>query len=207
MLVSGSDGDSRLHDLPALTSASGAAESESVSTSMGIRLTEDQNVMEPSHGGVLQLRHQRGQQILECPFVWLPCVLGFSDVREWIQHSLTHFQHVDPSTSNECCFCDAVFKADTGIASWCKRMMHVLDHHLEGRRLACGRPDFALFEYLWQKRVISEIDYRDLMTNNRDGLRAMAPYPSPPVSPDEPPVVYTETYRNTQRYRHRQRGR
>lgn len=132
MLVSRSDGDSDFQSLPALTNASGSAVPGSVSTSMGIRQTRDQNVLAQDQSGVLQARPRHSPPIFECPFFWLPCGYGFSDVTQWIHHSLIHFRHVDPSTSNACCFCEAVFTGETGIDSWQRRMIHVSDHQREG---------------------------------------------------------------------------
>lgn len=39
------------------------------------------------------------------------------------------------------------------------------EHTRNGQRLATSRPDFHLFKYLWQQRVINDTDYQELMGN------------------------------------------
>jgi len=39
------------------------------------------------------------------------------------------------------------------------------EHMRNGQTLATSRPDFHLFKYLWQQRVINDIDYQELMGN------------------------------------------
>ena len=81
-------------------------------------------------------------------------------------------------------------------------MQHVSLHHCLGHGLRHARPDFALFKYLYNHRLISDAEYRDLKGNSRDRTQraaAAASYPTPPTSPDSavpqapPGPVYTET--------------
>lgn len=191
-------------DLPAITRESSVATSTSISSSFGIRQLSDQRLLDQDNGGALILPHWHTPQILECPFNHLFCYETFSSMEDWITHSLTHFGTVGPSTSNKCCFCEAVFNFPTGLHSWVERMNHVAHHHKIGHKLAHAQPDFELFTYLWNHRLIKNHVYRDLKGNNEDRSRAVAAYPSPPVSPNERSVAYTETARNTRRERERQ---
>ena len=219
MLPSGNSEVSRHSSLPALTIATSRTTS-SVASSMGIRALEDhQRILEQDHGGVLVVPQLLGQRILECPFnlVFL-CPLTFSDEKDWIEHSLKHFMTerrvmVDPPTSNSCCFCDKQFYSPTPCQSWGERMRHVCLHHCLGHHLGHARPDFALFKYLFNNRLISDAEYRDLKGNseNRTQRAAAASYPTPPTSPDSPVAqatsvpVYTETNRGPRGDRNRRR--
>lgn len=124
-------------------------------------------------------------------------------VGRWVKHSMTHFRHVGPPDSNKCCFCDEPFKSMPGLSSWAQRMEHVAYHHLLGCRLAHGRPDFELYNYLWNNRLISDADYRDLKGNNDERSQAAQAYPSPPESPEEQPRAYTNTYSSSRIRRER----
>lgn len=41
-------------------------------------------------------------------------------------------------------------------------MEHVAWHHLAGQNLSHARPDYKLFRYLWEERIISSAEYREL---------------------------------------------
>ena len=220
MLPSGNSEASRHSSLPALTIATSHTTS-SVASSMGIRASQDQQrILEQEPGGALVVPPLRGQRILECPFnVAFFCPLTFSNEEDWLKHSLEHFctkertkRIINPPTSNQCCFCDAKFHSSTPFKSWGERMHHVCLHHCLGHRLGHARPDFPLFRYLFDNRLISNADYRDLTGNNHNRTQraAAALYPTPPTSPDSPqmpPVpVYTETYSGSRGDRDRRRS-
>lgn len=207
MLVGGSeDTSSQSHDLAALTTSPSLATSESLPSSVGIRQLEIANsrLLAEGEGGVLVVHPVRAEGNLECPFNLLFCLQTFSNVEEWVQHSMTHFRGVAPPDSNQCCFCDAKFVSSNAISSWAKRMVHVAYHHQCGCRLAAARPDFELYTYLWNKRLITDGEHRDIKGNHEDRARAARAYPSPPESPEEP-RAYTDTYSNSRRRRERQR--
>lgn len=110
---------------------------------------------------------------LQCPFHFLGCKEEFHIWRErqWVKHSLTHFQtqgarryaglvrRVEPPKSCRCYFCKRKFSSLSGTACWKDYMNHI--HH-------CGLghewlpPDSTLIEYLWQEGLISGKTYRDL---------------------------------------------
>ena len=201
MLVSGSEHtrDSYAQDLAALTRASSLTANESVSSSMGARQLEGQRLLDQGPGGELVIRQLSAPKLFECPFNFLFCPMEFSGLNEWINHSLSHFGRMDPPVLNRCCFCNAIFQDHNGVSCWAERMNHVALHHRLGHRLAHARPDFELYTYLWNKRLISDADYRDLKGNNEDRSRAVAAYPSPPVSPNERSVAYVETNNSRKR--------
>lgn len=104
-------------------------------------------------------------RILECPFTFLFCFMKFSSLEERIEHSLSHFKRIGPSTSNICCFCEQTFNHPGGEQSWRQRMQHVALHHQLGSKLEYSRPDFQLFDYLWRNKLISTVEYTNLKGN------------------------------------------
>ena len=93
-------------------------------------------------------------------------------------------------------------------------MQHVRLHHCLGHRLGHARPDFVLFKYLFDNRLISDGEYRTLKgsSHNRAQRAAAAPYPTPPTSPDSPVAqmppgpVYAETNSGSRDDRNRRRS-
>lgn len=195
MLLSGSDHTrtSTSEDLAALTRTSSLTYSESESSSIGIRQLGSQRILSQGPDGELVVPPVTRTPILECPFNLLFCFMAFSSLDEWINHSLSHFQNINPSTSNVCCFCEAIFRNQNGKSSWKERMHHVAMHHHLGHKLAHAQPDFQLFQYLWQNRLITSADYRELKGNSRNRAHAAATYPSPPVLQNRGNATYTET--------------
>lgn len=204
MLVSGSEHTrhSYAQDLAALTRTSSLTTNESVSSSMGARQLEGQRLLDQGPDGELVIRQLSAPKRFECPFNFLRCRMEFSSLDEWKNHSLSHFGRMGPPVLNRCCFCDAIFQNPNGVSCWAERMNHVAFHHQVGDRLAHARPDFELYTYLWNKRLISNAEYRDLKGNYEDRSRAIAAYPSPPVSPNERSVAYVES-NNSRRPRNR----
>ncbi|KAL9612239.1 MAG: hypothetical protein Q9167_003152 [Letrouitia subvulpina] len=202
MLLSDSDHtqDSATQDLAALTRASSLTDWESVSSAMAIRQLGEGRLLDQDHDGVLVVPPLRTPRILECPFNLMYCPLTFSDSTEWIIHSLEHFGPVGPPEKNRCCFCDQQFHSDDGVRSWQDRMLHTAGHHRIGHRLAHARPDFELYTYLWQKRVINNAAYRDIKGNSEGRARHVQNYPTPPVSPQEQTSTpFTQTNSNSRR--------
>lgn len=210
MLLSNCDHtqDSATEDLAALTRASTLSEIDSVSSAMAIRQLGEGRLLDQDPDGVLVVPPLRMPRILECPFNLMYCPLTFSDSTEWILHSLGHFGRARPPKKNCCCFCDLEFHSDDGIRSWQDRMLHIAMHHQLGYRLAHARPDFELYTYLWQKRVISDAAYRDIKGNSEGRARHVQNIPTPPVSPQEQTSTpFTQTYSNSRREQDRRRGR
>ena len=197
-MLPGSSSQGTRHDsLPALTLATSRTAS-SIPSSIGARALENQQrILEEGPDGVLTVPPLSGRRILECPFnLAFLCPLTFSNEDDWMRHSLQHFikdgRKIEPPLVNKCCFCDREFFSSTRFQSWGERMRHVCLHHCLGHRLAHARPDFALFKYLFDHRLISDGDYRDLKGNSR-GRSQRVGYPTPPTSPNSPEVpVYQE---------------
>jgi len=159
--------------LAALTNTSSARSPSSISSSRAI----PSRTLELDTHGALQIAPLR-PPIFECPFNFLSCRRTFTRYDEWYHHSLEHFGLVTPPKSNKCCFCDKVFRTNDGNLSWRHRMEEIATHHQLGHTLAHARPDFDLFLYLWQNRIIDNGLYKELMGRSRQNA-----YPTPPVSP------------------------
>ena len=204
MLVSCSEHTSS-HDLAALTTSPSLAASESEHSSFGVRQLEYQNPrrLANGEGGVPVVDYTRTEGNFECPFNFLLCLRTFAKMDDWIRHSMTHFGRAGPPDSNQCCFCPARFSPSPSMSSWARRMEHISCHHRLGSRLADARPDFELYNYLWNKHLLSDADYRDLKGNQAGRSQAAQAYPSPPESPEE--RVYTDTYSSSRARRGRGR--
>lgn len=187
MMMTGGDHtrDSWTEDLAGLTSGTTRSNSESIPTSVGARGTEPHRLLEGDPGNALRIPRLRAHRILECPFNFLECIMTFRIFDDWFKHSLEHFGDVGPSTSNGCCFCDETFNSTDGMQSWRNRMQHLELHHQLGHRLATARPSFQLYDYLWNKKLISTAVYKNLKGNSP------AAYASP----------YTKTHSNRPRDR------
>ena len=205
---SGSAGTSMLHSgnssLAALTFDSNTTRTtSSVSSSIVIRDMEGQrqNILDWNGGpdDPLQIPPINSQPLFECPFNYLDCFLGFVDVNEWFCHSLQHFGRHGPPNFSKCGFCDAEFRAVTGMECWRERMAHVELHYYQPRcRLAHARPDFKMFEYLWNKHLIPVEVYKDLLGKSNN--RANQAYLSSPCLSS--PVTLTYDSRRDRRERH-----
>ena len=82
-------------------------------------------------------------------------------------------------------------------------MEEIASHHQLGHRLAHARPDFELFKYLWDKRLIEDAHYKNLM-----GAKGLSAYSTPPTSPNSPiaPISYDSVYTVTHNGRARGQG-
>jgi hypothetical protein len=97
------------HDLPTLTRVSSIATTKSESSSLGARqmvISDSRLLLAEEEGSVLVDNRVPAQGNLECPFNLLFCFKTFSNMEDWVGHSLTHFSNVGPPDYNHCCFCD-----------------------------------------------------------------------------------------------------
>ena len=199
MLLSGDS------SLAALTRASSAASLPSASSAMGGRALEYGRVLRADQHDVLQIPPLSPTIVFECPFQFNHCLLTFTNYSQWFNHSLEHFKRHDPPAKNKCCFCDKEFNETNGLTSWKRRMEEIASHHQLGHRLAHARPDFELFKYLWDKKIIGDAHYKNLM-----GAKGLSAYSTPPTSPNSSTAsptsdaVYTVTHDGRRRG---QRGR
>ncbi|KAI8934941.1 hypothetical protein NX059_008608 [Plenodomus lindquistii] len=137
----------------------------------GVPLLEDRN-------GILQVppAHPR-LPIYECAFWFLNCPAIFSDKDDWETHCLAHFRGEEPPRSVQCPLCDWSASCDDGSTAWNHRMQHLAyAHTMLGQTLRTSRPDFHLFQHLWQKRLIDDHDLKELKGGNHNLTRAQGNY-------------------------------
>lgn len=166
MLQSGADrtqsSTNPSNDLPALipTSSRSSADSRKSSDTIDPLISEHMWLQE-GPDGVLEAPEPA---ILQCPFNFLLCFLTFADFGQWFSHSLTHFRPENPPTRMKCCFCDESFENPNGQECWWRLLEHVELHHRQGENLADFPPNISLIEYLRNRKLIPDADYRLLKT-------------------------------------------
>ncbi len=196
------------HDLPTLIRASSIATTKSESSSLGARqlmISDSRLLLAEEESDVLVDNRVPAQGNLECSFNLLFCFKTFSNMEDWVGHSLTHFSNVDPPDYNHCCFCDARFSSSSEITGWARRMKHVACHHRLDVKLTYARPDFELYTYLWNNRLITNAEYRGLKGNNEDRSRAARAYSPHPEFSEESSKIYIDTNSNSRTRRNRER--
>jgi hypothetical protein len=181
-----------LYDYSEATPTETSVDTGLASRFSGVPLLEEVN-------GVLERRPgQVRQPAFECTFWFLSCPYISYDQDEWRTHCLSHFRAEEPPKSVQCPLCNEFqYTSDNGWTSWNVRMDHVACHHLLGTTLRASRPDFHLFQHLWQKRLIDDHDLKELKGGNHNLTH--------------PPSNFTETNgrggrRRDQRQRHQPLG-
>ena len=109
-------------------------------------------------------------RVLECPFNELACFQTFADSREWVTHSLTHFDSAAPPITNRCNFCDKQFHSSEVAQSWTERMNHVALHHGLGHKLTGARwvNTVYIYTHMYENGLLS-IDFLcELVGRERD---------------------------------------
>lgn len=136
-----------------------------------VPLLEDRN-------GVLERPlNQIRAPVFECAFWFLGCSYISPDEDEWKIHCLAHFRGEEPPRSVQCPLCDWRGTCDDGRTAWDARMMHIAySHTMIGHTLKTSRPDFHLFQHLWQKRLIDDQDLKELKGGNHNLTRRPANY-------------------------------
>lgn len=99
----------------------------------------------------------------QCAFPFLGCTFRSVDLDEWMTHCFAHFHPIGPPRAWQCPLCPQAGMMPNGHDAWRLRLHHVAGHHQAGESLSTARPDFALFKYLRDKRIIDDTKYRDLM--------------------------------------------
>ena len=132
----------------------------------GVPLLEDNN-------GVLERQSTLMRRpMYQCPFWFLSCSYVTEDVEEWRTHCLAHFRGEEPPRSVTCPLCDDLkLTCADGWTAWEYRMQHLADHHEAGHTLRTSRPDFHLFQHLWQKHLIDDQDLKELKGSSHHNLR------------------------------------
>ncbi|KAL6162833.1 hypothetical protein ACJQWK_11743 [Exserohilum turcicum] len=129
-------------------------------------------LLDEGHEGILEIPHAQARTpVYECAFWFLDCAYVSPNQEEWERHCLSHFRGEEPPLTVQCPLCD--WTAHTceggGHVAWAARMHHVASEHvMYGQTLRTSRPDFALFEYLWQRRLIDAEDLKELKAGNHN---------------------------------------
>ncbi|KAF2851059.1 hypothetical protein T440DRAFT_373212, partial [Plenodomus tracheiphilus IPT5] len=122
--------------------------------------------------------------IYECAFWFLGCGALFAARHEWETHCLSHFRGQEPPRSVQCPLCAWSAARDDGAHAWHLRMQHLADAHtMRGQTLRTSRPDFRLFQHLWQKRLIDDHDLKELQGGNHNLTRLPGNYVETNVRP------------------------
>ena len=100
----------------------------------------------------------------ECQFFFLGCEYRSDDLDEWKTHCLSHFQRHEPPKEVSCPLCPFRGAFSDGFEAWDIRLNHIAEHHQGGYSLAASRPDFALYQFLWKKKIIGDVDHKELRT-------------------------------------------
>ncbi|KAF2231803.1 hypothetical protein EV356DRAFT_437326, partial [Viridothelium virens] len=103
-----------------------------------------------------------------CCFYFLSCPYWSYNINDWKTHCRSHLHWNLPPSKVQCPYCDALGsqRFTNGAEAWEARMHHIADHHIRGARVEQARPDFGLFNYLWQVRVISNAQLHELRQNH-----------------------------------------
>jgi len=170
-----SSGETIRSEIPAVlphppTSIPSLADSSSPSNNLseGLDVSEPipiQGVQLLVPDGVEALEEEQPRPTFKCTFWFLNCHEVCANEDEWNTHCIVHFKGAKPPRSNTCPLCEAQFFDIDATESWKKRMTHLAEHMREGRSFALSRPEFPLFKYLWQQRIIGDVDYQELVGN------------------------------------------
>ena len=156
------------------TEATATATDTSVSTGLASHLSGGPLLEE--HNGILHLPPPPARPpVFECAFWFLGCGAIFPGREEWETHCRAHFRGEDPPRRVQCPLCDWQTACDDGTQAWDLRMHHLADHHtMLGHTLRTSRPDFHLFQHLWQKRLIGDQDLKELRGGNHNLVTPLA---------------------------------
>jgi hypothetical protein len=129
----------------------------------GVPLLED-------HNGILEIPQAQFRfPVFECAFWFLNCGYVSSNREEWETHCRSHFRGEEPPQTVQCPVCDWSAKFESGWTAWDMRMQHLaLEHTMRGQTLRTSRPDFELFRFLWNRRLIDEQDLKELNGGNHN---------------------------------------
>jgi hypothetical protein len=152
---------------PCYTGTEATPTETSISTGLAnhlpcVPLLEDNSVLE------LPATHVQ-TPVYECAFWFVSCEYISRNQEEWITHCESHFRGEEPPQKVQCPLCDWTATSEDGRASWSARMQHIAyEHTMLGHTLRTSRPDFDLFHHLWQKRIIDDQDYKELLRGNNN---------------------------------------
>lgn len=150
--------------VPALTRGNSTASSAG-SADTGLASALDNISLLSTHNGVLEApnRYLPNADLI-CPFQILDCEVAFSDIRLWKNHVFFHFKgHPCPKTAT-CFLCDKSFmqrREDRPDRAWNEMLSHLAnDHYRRGQRLATVRTDFSLMRWMYNRRIITDAEFK-----------------------------------------------
>ncbi|KAL9105356.1 MAG: hypothetical protein Q9227_009444 [Pyrenula ochraceoflavens] len=124
---------------------------------------------EEGNPGVLLVPYTpRAPGDLVCPFQFLDCVKRFEYRSEvpWRTHTMTHFRGFLPPPKALCPLCSVEFESPNNAKAqlaWDSMLSHLSQtHFLRGETLKLSRPNFDLYKWMWQRRLMSSKMYKDL---------------------------------------------
>ncbi|KAF1829974.1 hypothetical protein BDW02DRAFT_583234 [Decorospora gaudefroyi] len=150
------------------TNTDGTPTETSISTGLASRFTGVPLLEE--HNGVLEIppAHFRAP-VYECAFWFLNCAYVSQNREEWETHCTSHFRGEEPPQTVHCPLCDWAATCEFGWTAWNMRMQHLaFEHTMRGQTLRTSRPDFDLFRFLWQRRLIDDQDLKELNGGNHN---------------------------------------
>ncbi|KAJ4297474.1 hypothetical protein N0V90_005366 [Kalmusia sp. IMI 367209] len=157
---------------PSLYNFSEATPTEtSISTGLASRFT-GVPLLEEVNGVLERPLNPCRTPVYECAFWFLTCTYISDDMEEWKTHCLSHFKLKQPPTSVQCPLCEFQYTDDDAWRAWGARMDHIaFEHAMQGETLRTSRPDFGLFQHLWQQKLISDQDLKELKGGNHNLTR------------------------------------
>ncbi|KAF2762103.1 hypothetical protein EJ05DRAFT_197174 [Pseudovirgaria hyperparasitica] len=99
-----------------------------------------------------------------CVFWFLRCSYASTDLEEWWTHCLAHLRCNTPPKKSLCPICLRVEEFETGEKAWEWRMAHISLHLRRNEPLIGSHKDRGLFKFLWNKKLISDQELKDLQT-------------------------------------------
>jgi hypothetical protein len=108
----------------------------------------------------------------DCIFWFLNCPFRSPNITEWKSHSITHFAGKSPPKQFICHLCPPHDHTTQEFAdsqeSWTYRTQHYIDTHARSGWgfITLPPPDMALFQYLREMGLVTEKEYKVLVTQS-----------------------------------------
>ncbi|KAF2629773.1 hypothetical protein BU25DRAFT_274017 [Macroventuria anomochaeta] len=140
----------------------------SISTSLADQCA-GKPLLDEVDGVLMQQLAEANTPEYECVFWFLNCSYVSRIESEWNTHCLSHFRGKNPPRAVQCPLCAWQTICNEGPEAWNLKMEHLASTHLAyGWNLRAARPDFDLFQYLWQQRLIGDQDLKELKGGNHN---------------------------------------
>jgi hypothetical protein len=146
--------------VPSLTTGRSVVDSDAISI---IESRYDDSRLSESDGRLFPLTPVLATG-LKCVFHFLDCheTFDFNAEEHWKTHCTVHFRSITPPRTSSCNYCSETWVSTDGFDSWNRKLDHTLNAHLRANPYASPRPDFDLFVFLFNKRIISNSLYQEL---------------------------------------------